>query len=169
MNPLSQNKNFQIFKKKMVERISYYIYNHAPIYKNLIYIESSRGKDLESNILRIIKELSTKEYKNYKIIVYSTIKAYERIESLKEKYNLNIRIITHPRLSMMIMEHAKYIVFDSIFRNDYIKRDGQIIIETLNGSPLKIKGRDYRQKEHELGFMQNALINSDYSFGHKNF
>ena len=162
MNPLSQNKNFQIFKKKMVERISYYIYNHAPIYKNLIYIESSRGKDLESNILRIIKELSTKEYKNYKIIVYSTIKAYERIESLKEKYNLNIRIITHPRLSMMIMEHAKYIVFDSIFRNDYIKRDGQIIIETLNGSPLKIKGRDYRQKEHELGFMQNALINSDY-------
>ena len=60
------------------------------------------------------------------------------------------------------MEHAKYIVIDSIFRKDYIKRDGQVIIETLNGSPLKHVGRDFRQKEHELGFMQNALINSDY-------
>ncbi len=162
MNPLRENNNFQTFKKKMVERISYHIYYHAPIYKNLIYIESRQGKGLESNILQIIKGLSTKDYKNYKIIVYSTKKAYKRIESLKETYNLNIRIITHPRLSMMIMEHAKYIVIDSIFRKDYIKRDGQIIIETLNGSPLKHEGRDFRQKEHELGFMQNALINSDY-------
>lgn len=163
MNSLIQNNdNFQIFKKKMVERISNQIYYHAPIYKNLIYIESRQGKGLESNILRIIQELSTKEYKNYRIVVYSTKKASKKIESLKKKYNLDIHIITHPRLSMMIMEHAKYIVIDSIFRKDFIKRDGQIIVETLNGSPLKLKGRDYRQKEHELGFKQNTLINSDY-------
>lgn len=163
MKLLNKNSDYYIIlKKKIVERISYHIYYHAPIYKNLIYIESLQGRGLESNILRIIKELSTKEYKKYKIVVYSTKKAYKKIESLKENYKLDIHIITHPRLSMMIMEHAKYIVIDSIFRKDYIKRDGQVIIETLNGSPLKHVGRDFRQKEHELGFMQNTLINSDY-------
>ena len=70
MKLLNKNSEYYIIlKKKIVERISYHIYYHAPIYKNLIYIESLQGRGLESNILRIIKELSTKEYKKYKIVV----------------------------------------------------------------------------------------------------
>lgn len=155
-------KNLKAHKKNMSERLSYNIYYHAPIYEKMVYIESNHGKDLSSNMLRIIKELSSQKNKNYKIIVYCDKKSEPRIKGLKKKYNLNFHIITHPSASIMAMEHAKYIIIDNTLRNGYTKRDGQIIVQTFNGTPLKLIGKDYNKEEHKIASLQHTMINSDY-------
>ena len=160
MNKLK--KNLKIYKKNMNERLSYKIYYNAPIYEKLIYIESNHGKDLSSNILRIIEELSSKKYKDYKIVVYSDKKSESKIKALKNKYKLNFHIITRPHISIMAMEHAKYIITDHTLRNGYTKRDGQIIIKTLNGNPLKHIGKDFKKEGHKIASLQHTMMNSDY-------
>ena len=46
MKLLNKNSDYYIIlKKKIVERISYHIYYHAPIYKNLIYTEIKQVND----------------------------------------------------------------------------------------------------------------------------
>ena len=159
MNKLK--KNLKTSKKNMSERLSYNIYYHAPIYESLVYIESNHGKDLSSNILRMIEELSSKAY-NYKIVVYSDKKSAGKIKELKKKYKLNFHLITHPLASIMAMEHAKYIIIDHTLRKAYTKRDGQIIVQIPNGTPLKLIGKDFKKEEHKIASLQHTMMNSDY-------
>ena len=156
-------KKLKNLKKNGLEKLFYHTYYNSSINENLIYIESMGGKDFSSNILRIVEELSSGDYGNYKIYVYAREKVKSRIKELQKNYNLKIdNISSKPSLSLAVMEKAKYIITDCELNSRYIKRDGQIIINTLNGSPLKKIGVDFEKKEHEIGPLQNTLVNSDY-------
>ncbi len=141
----------------------YDAYYSSPIDENLIYFESRNGRDFTGNIFRIIEELSTGAYGDYKICVYATEKVKPRILDFKRNYNLKIdRILTSKKDAAIALEKAKYVFTDSGIQTKYVKRQGQIFVNTWHGTPLKLMGSDNVFEVPALGFIQHSLLSSDY-------
>ena len=59
------NKSREFLKNSLI----YFVYHNMKIDNNLIFIESKDGRDFVGNMFRIVEELSSGEYGNYKIYV----------------------------------------------------------------------------------------------------
>lgn len=141
----------------------YDIYYNEKLNNQLIYFESRNGFDFAGNIFRIIEELSNGEYGEFNINVFATRDVSVKIKSLQKNYNLKIdKIITDEKQASKILEKAKYIVTDSGIRPKYIKKQGQIFINTWHGTPLKLMGKDNPGEITSIGHIQHSLLSSDY-------
>ncbi len=142
------------------------IYNEY--YKNdidekLVYLESRDGLDFTGNIFRIVEELSTGDYGDLKIHVHAKPQVVEKIRAFQKNYNLKIdKIITKEAVATKTLEKAKYIFTDSGIRPKYVKKQGQIFVNTWHGTPLKLMGKYNTSEEHRLGNVQHPLLSSDY-------
>ena len=141
----------------------YDIYYNEGIDENLVYFESRNGRDFAGNILRVIEELSTGRYGDFKIHVFANPKTKLKIEGLKKNYNLKIdRIVTTESEAARTLERAKYIFTDSGIRYKYVKRDSQVFVNLWHGTPLKLMGRDYPLEIPAIAHIQQPLLSSDY-------
>ncbi|WP_458453944.1 CDP-glycerol glycerophosphotransferase family protein [Methanobrevibacter sp.] len=141
----------------------YNVYYNEGIDDKLVYLESRDGLDFTGNVFRIVEELSTGKYGDLKIFVHAKPNAQSKIESLKKNYDLRIdKVITKEANATKVLEKAKYIITDSGIRPKYVKRPGQIVINTWHGTPLKVMGFDNTPEEHRLGNVQHPYLSSDY-------
>ncbi len=146
-----------------INSLIYYNYYHKKIDENLVYVESREGCDFTGNILRIVEELSTGNYGNFKIHVFAKPSVVDKIKALQKNYDLKInKIITKESLATATMEKAKYIFTDSKIRPKYVKREGQVFVNTWHGTPLEVMGKDNVCEQHLVGNVQYPLLCSDY-------
>jgi len=151
------------FKDCAVNSMIYKAYYDDGLDDNLVYFESRDGLDFTGNIFRIVEELSTGKYGNFKIHVHAKPQVVDKIKAFQKNYNLKIdKIITKEALATKTLEKAKYIFTDSGIRPKYVKKDGQVFINTWHGTPLKVMGKDNIAEEHRLGNVQHPLLSSDY-------
>ena len=150
--------------KECLDNSSIYdAYYKSPIDENLIYFESRNGRDFTGNIFRIIEEVSTGKYGNFKIHVYATPSVKSKIIRFRKKYNLKIdRIITTEKEATISLEKAKYVFTDSGIQTKYVKKDGQIFTNTWHGTPLKLMGSDNVSEITALGHIQHSFLSADY-------
>lgn len=151
------------FKQHVINSLIYYSYYHKKIDDNLVYVQSRNGNDFTGNILRIVEELSTGKYGNLKIHAYVKENVVDKLEELKKNYSLKIeKIISKESAATMTIEKAKFIITDSGLPTKYVKKEGQIILNTWHGVPYKSIGKDYAREEHLVGNLQYPLLCSDY-------
>ena len=158
------------FKSKLLNLKDCYInsmiyktYYDEDIDENLVYLESRDGLDFTGNIFRITQELSKPQYSNLKIYLHAKKQVHPKIKTLTKNYNLKIdKIITKEAVATKILEKAKYIFTDSGIRPKYVKREGQVFVNTWHGTPLKIMGFKNTPEEHRIGNAQHPLLSSDY-------
>jgi len=152
----------KVLATKILEAFYLYFYYKSPIDNSIILCESSKGKDLGSNIFYLLKVLN-KDYSNYKIYLSYSSTNKNDIESLLNTYSLNhiklvnIRSLTYLRL----LAKAKYLINDTSFPTMYIKKDNQIYLNTWHGTPFKKMGQDEVNKAN-MGNVQRNLLMSDY-------
>ena len=160
-------------KSKLKRKVGKYKegYINSSIYKayeegideNVAYFESRDGNDFTGNIFRLVEELSTGKYGDYQIYVYAKEGVVPKIEKLQKNYDLDIyKIVTKESIATRILEKAKYIFTDSGIRPKFIKKPGQIMMNTWHGTPLKVMGIENVPEEHRLGSMQHTFYDSDY-------
>ena len=141
----------------------YNLYYNEKLDNNLIYFESRNGHDFAGNIFKIIEELSTGSYGDFKICVFATKDVVGKIKRFQKNYNLKIdKFITNEKEASKILEKAKYIFTDSGIRPKYIKKEGQILINTWHGTPLKLMGIDNPGEITSIGHIQHCLLSADY-------
>lgn len=154
-----ESKINEIFSENSKIYSNYY----SSIDKKLVYLESRDGEDFTGNIFRIVEELSTGNYGYLKIYVYAKPEVNDKIKTFKKNYKLKInKIITDETEALKTLEKAKYIISDSGIRPRYVKRKGQIFLNTWHGTPLKLMGVDNTSEEHRIGNIQHPLLSSDY-------
>ena len=150
-------------KECAVNSMIYREYYNEDLDEKLVYLESRDGLDFTGNIFRIVEELSTGKYGDLKIHVHAKPQVVDKIKAFKRNYNLKIdKIITKEALATKTLEKAKFIFTDSGIRPKYVKREGQIFVNTWHGTPLKVMGKDNVAEEHRLGNVQHPLLSSDY-------
>ena len=146
-----------------VNSMIYKQYYEEGIDENLVYLESRDGLDFTGNIFRIVEELSNEKYSNLKICVHAKKQVHPKIKSYQKNYNLRIdEIITKEAVATKTLEKAKYIFTDSGIRPKYVKKKGQIFVNTWHGTPLKLMGADNVSEQHRIGNVQHPLLSSDY-------
>ena len=126
-------------------KIKYYdYYKKYSIDDHIIFLEPQQGRTINGNIFYIAKELCTNElYKDYKVYVTLEKNKINSAKNILKTNNINnINFVT--RLSdeyYKLMAKAKYLMTDTAFNLNYIKKEGQIILNTWHGTPLKCLGR----------------------------
>lgn len=141
----------------------YKTYYNSKIDEKIVYLESRNGSDFTGNIFRIAEEISTGRYGNFKIYVFAKERVKDKIKQLEKNYNLNIhKIITDDTQATRILHKAKYIFTDSGVRDKYVKKEGQIFVNTWHGTPLKHLGFDNVNEKILIGIIQRCLLFSDY-------
>lgn len=155
------NKDTTYFNKlKYIKFIKKY-----KIEENYIFIEPQQGRTINGNMFYIIKELATNElYKDYKIYVPLKKEEKEKSEKILLYNNIkNINIVNfYSKEYYKLLATSKYLITDTSFPVAFIKRDGQKILNTWHGTPLKYLGKNIKNNFHSIGNVQKNFIVSDY-------
>lgn len=147
----------------LLNTMYYFLYHHVPLDDHLVFLESRDGKDFAGNILRIAEALSTGDYGRFKMIAHVDRKTISRAKTLRKTYQLNHLYFTTKRsLSLLAMEHARFIVSDSGVPWKYVKKDGQVVLNTWHGTPLKHMGVRIASEKHAVGTVQHFFLSSDF-------
>ena len=132
--------------------------------KNIL-IEPQQGKTINGNMFYIIKELaSNQNYNDYIINVALNKESIAEANSIIEYNEIkNIRIVKRQSKEYFILlASAKYLFTDTSFPSFFIKKDGQIILNTWHGTPLKYLGKNIKNDFFNIGNVQKNFIVSDY-------
>lgn len=146
--------------------VYYSTYYNQPLDANLVYLESRDGLDFTGNILRIAQELcSNKAYSMLRFCVRTRNGVRDKIDTLSSRYGLDLsrfEFVEYEWQAVEVMERAKYIVSDSGMPWAYVKREGQVVLNTWHGTPLKVMGKYIPTEEHKIGTVQHFFLSSDY-------
>lgn len=141
-----------------------FFYEHLKIDTNIILLESRSGKALESNILALLKELQKKPYQSFRIML-SVCKNNE--EDIRKKVKTHgVRVDKFLKTGSIeyyyYLSKAGFLVNDTTFPGRFIKKTGQIYLNTWHGTPLKKMGYDNLNERVTMGNVMRNLLCSDY-------
>ena len=147
--------------------VFYNTYYNLPLDDNLVYLESRDGLDFTGNILRIAQELSSNPaYRNLRFCVRARGDSVKnKVIALSTRYDLDpsrFEFVEYEWQAVEAMERAKFLVSDSGMPWAYVKREGQVVLNTWHGTPLKVMGKYIPTEEHKIGTVQHFFLSSVY-------
>lgn len=170
----SENNMMNILKKriKWCKRLlkssfieSWYIYCQKtyPLNSRAILLQSRYGDDLGGNIFYILKELSER-YPEYTLYLAYKKEKEDLYRTLLKNYSINdiILVELHKAKYWYLLATCKYLINDVTFHTAFIKRKGQIYLNTWHGIPLKKMGLEEEKTGYLFGNMQRNFLASDY-------
>lgn len=140
-------------------------YEKYEIDDKTILLEASQGKVFGGNIYYLAKELlSNPAYKEY--TVYFAVNKDKMAEAVQfyERKNMD-KIVFIEMMSkkyFQVISYAKYLISDTGFYPFFIKKEGQVYLNTWHGTPLKHLGKKINDNFHDIGNVQKNFICSDY-------
>lgn len=139
-------------------------YEKNTLDRHMILLESRSGKALESNILSLLKELCTEPYHKFTLVLSVRRDAQTEIqEKLRQNAISGVHFVRIGSLSYYkALSRAGYLINDTSFPGRFIKKEGQIYLNTWHGTPLKKMGRDNRPEMVTMGNILRNLLDSDY-------
>ena len=158
---------FELFSDKFWRAKQKYpqYFRTLPIDEGAILLESEHGKKLDGNIFYILRELACGEdYQGYRIYLSSlgrNMKRFRRILNGHGIHGVNIVMLASEEY-FKLLASAKYLVNDTSFGPYFVKKEGQVYLNTWHGTPIKCLGRSDRAEPHRLGNIQRNFILSDY-------
>ena len=161
-------KRSSIFKwfKFTLPKLRYtHYFKKLKIDEKAILLESQHGTEFSGNMFYLIKELATnEEYKSYKVYVSCRVGNKAKVEKIFEKYGIEgvTPVVLSTFKYMKLLASAKYLFNDNTFLPFYLKKPGQVYLNTWHGTPLKTLGKGIRNAMHGIGNAQKNFIAADY-------
>lgn len=152
--------------KKNFEKLKYInYYLKYSIDDKIILLESQQGREINGNIYYILKELTeNKSYNSYKLFLTVLKENKAKIKKfLDDKGIQNVNFIEiNTKEYFKIIAKAKYLINDNTFLPFFIKKKGQVYLNTWHGTPLKSLGKNIKNDMHNIGNTQKNFLMSDY-------
>lgn len=151
------------FKQTLLTTYTVWNYEHGHIQDDLIVINSKYGMDLAGNMLRIMEAVSSGKYGHYRMVLCARKEADARIRGMLKTYAIkNVHVVSSETALTGWAERAHYIFTDVAMPFRFIKKEGQIIVDTWHGTPLKTMGRHVKAERHSMGNLQRGFAQADY-------
>ena len=160
-------KKLKCYKQQLKIGVAMSYYEYCRINMQLdnkgILVQSRYGDDLGGNIFYLLKELAS-NYKEYKIYLAYNPEKLAFYKSLLKTYGINnINLVElHKIKYWRLLATCKYLLNDVTFHTCFIKREGQVYLNTWHGTPLKKMGLEEEQSNYLFGNMQRNFLASDY-------
>ena len=130
-----------------------------------ILIESQHGKEMNGNVFYILKYMSESEkYTDFKIYLCARagkVKAFQNVLNFYNLENIKITVLSSDEY-FQILASAKYLINDNTFLPFFMKKEGQVYLNTWHGTPLKSLGRGIKNDAHAIGNAQKNFASADY-------
>lgn len=160
------------FKNNAMYRARFY-YTHyrenLPIDEKAIVFESFNGDDFTGNPFYLLFEACKNEkysaYTKYVAVKKIDLKEDKKVETLLKNYDLLDKVVLVPRNSReycKLLASAKYFVNNVTLPTYFVKREGQVYLNTWHGTPLKGLGRNIKDNPNTIGNVQRNFLMSDY-------
>lgn len=154
-------------KKGLLRKKNYIWYReHCPLNEKAILLESQHGGVVGGNIFAVMKELcNSPEYKDYTIYLACFESRLEGRYELLRQHGLmdRVKVVSTARNEYFkVLATAKYLINDNTFTNVFIKREGQVYLNTWHGTPLKTLGKRIKQDYASIGNAQHNFYTADY-------
>lgn len=152
-------------KNGILKRLHYAHYLNKPVQEKAILLEAQQGKSLDGTIYALLSELVKEEaYRGYSL--YLTCLKGNRKKQKKQLCALGgSRVSPVVRGSLRyykVLATSKYLINDTSFVYNFIKREEQIYLNTWHGTPLKTLGKSVKGEAHTIGNVQKNLLAADY-------
>lgn len=145
-------------------RYTHYL-ESLPIDSKAVLLESQHGTEISGNMFYLLKELTLSEdYKSFNIYFTCRQGNKKKFEKLFENYGIkgvNLVVLSTFKY-MKLTASAKYLFNDNTFLPYFIKRPGQVYLNTWHGTPLKTLGKGIRNAMHGIGNTQKNFVVADY-------
>lgn len=163
----------KFFKRKWRDIYTYYYpktrylhyYKTLKIDEKIILLESQHGMEMQGNIFYMIRAMvNSSDYDDYIIYLSCRNSNKEEFRKMLDKNGMervNLVILSTKRY-MKLMASAKYLINDTTFLPFYIKKEGQIYLNTWHGTPLKTLGKKVKNEMYGIGNVQKNFIVADY-------
>lgn len=161
-------KNSELFKffQFTLPRWRYLRYvKKLKIDEKAILLESQHGTEINGNMFYLLQYLATdRKYESYKIYITcrtTNIKLFEQVLEYYKIKNVTPVVLSSFRY-FKLLASAKYLFNDNTFLPFFIKKSGQIYLNTWHGTPLKTLGKKIRNARHGIGNTQKNFFAADY-------
>lgn len=163
----------KFFNQKWDDIYKYYVpkMNYSHYYKTLeidektVLFESQHGTGMQGNVFYMLRAMvNAPEYADYKLYLSCRkVNKDEFRELLDQNGMQRVKLVVlSTRLYMKLMASAKYLINDNTFLPFYIKKEGQIYLNTWHGTPLKTLGKQIHNAMYGIGNTQKNFISADY-------
>lgn len=132
--------------------------------ENVILLESKNAKDLAGNIYRLLEVLQAESFEQFEVYLSIRGGSRERVQALTDKKGITrYKMVAYgSREYYHLLATAKYIVEDTSFPAKFMKKEGQVYLNTWHGTPLKLMGRDEEAGAYAIGNIQKNFFCADY-------
>ena len=161
-----RNKDFYKWIRFTLPKLRYTRYfKTLPIDEKAILLEAQHGMEINGNMFYLIKELATnKAYDSYKIYVCCRENNMAKFKRMFDRYGIKrVEFLVLSTFKYMkVLASAKYLFNDNTFLPFYLKKEGQVYLNTWHGTPLKTLGKGIKNAMHGIGNAQKNFIAADY-------
>lgn len=140
-------------------------YDELEIDEHCILLESQHGTEINGNIFYLLRYLSQNEdYNHYKIYVAARNSKINQFHNVLQFYKIeNVRItVLSSDEYFRLLASAKYLINDNTFLPFFVKKEGQVYLNTWHGTPLKSLGKGIKNDAHAIGNAQKNFVSADY-------
>ena len=140
-------------------------YEKLPVSDDTILIECFNGDGITGNPYWLLKTIcEDRRLAKYKIYVAANPKYLASVRNIlkRQVFNRASAVAKYDKLYLQLLASAKYIITDVSLPIFFIKKPGQVLLNTWHGTPLKGLGRNIRDNPHTIGNVQRIFLMSDY-------
>lgn len=146
-------------------------YQELQIKDDEVLLESFNGLNFNGSMYYLLLELCKNDkYKRYKKYIslkadINIIKGVKQIlkRALSEEEMENVEIVSrNSDLYCKILAEAKYLITNVTFPYYFMRKKGQIYLNTWHGTPLKGLGRNIKDKPDEIGNVQRNFMHATH-------
>ena len=150
-------------KKKTYD--SYLKYSQEPIDDSLVLLEAGQGKNINGNMFALLREICENprwsRLRPVFVVTKGTMdQARERFEFYGYKPELVVR---NTERYCQVLATAAILITDNSFPPYFLKREGQVYLNTWHGTPLKTLGKSELQNVKSMANLQKNYLMSDYA------
>lgn len=142
-----------------------YYERQMPISGELALFQAFDGKNFGGNPFYILLEMRRhSEWNTIRAIVAVEKRAVQSTKQLLESHSIsNYEVVPiDSKAYCRYLSIARYLINNSTFPTYFIKRDGQLYLNTWHGTPLKTMGRKMYDRPYGTGNTQRNFLMSDY-------
>lgn len=149
-----------LIREGIKNAVYFEFYRKLKIKDGIVVAESRGGEDFAGNIFYLTKELETRGFSVY--VPYKP-QSKQKIVRILKNGNISAKLVKmYSWKYYKLLAVAKYLLNDIAFDWKYIKREGQIYINTWHGTPLKTLGFDVPNDKYIMGNIQRNFLMVDY-------
>lgn len=139
-------------------------YENAIVRPGSVLLESRNGDGLGSNLLRVAMTLEGQEFARYTCYLACTKAAMPQVKALLKRYHVKQAVLVKSGSLkyFRLLATAGFLFTDTSFPRRFVKKKGQVMVNTWHGTPFKKFGKDVPAGVYAMGNVQRSFLMADY-------